>query len=198
MKKLLNKISNSFKAWAARRRYARCVAAAARIVARTKAAWPGCAGAMATATWPPVSGTTVGFTVKGKTTIQWGSDGLLSSPFPGGGGFYTVTDAKQKLIIDRTKLPNGTGVSTSDVFVQDGASWEITVRDDSGMTPPVLNTAVTLVDGAGLLGTVGLTYSARVVDPSWETGVKKAAERTLLCENLVAIDSQTSAAQTAR
>ena len=150
-----------------------------------------------TATWPPVANTTTGFAVKGKTTIQWGTDGILSSPYPGS-GFYTVTRCNQKPILERTKLPNGTGITTSDIILQDGVTWEITVRDDSGMTPPVVNTAVTLVDVAGLLGTQGLTYTARVVDPSYDTGLKQAGERVLACDNLVLIDSQSGSAQTAR
>lgn len=152
-----------------------------------------------TASWPPVSGTTPGFTVKGAGTIRWGTDGLLNSPYPAGGGFYVVTKFDQKPIIDRSKLPNGTGITTTDVFLVDGATTEITVRDDSLMgTPPAINSNVTIVDAVGQLGAVGNTYSARVVDNGYGTAPKQAGERTLVCDNLVGIDSQTSSAQTAR
>lgn len=152
-----------------------------------------------TETWPPVSGTTTGFVVKGKTTIQWGTNGLLSSPYPGsGGGFYTVTKYNEKPILDRTKLPNGNGVTTSDVMITDGISFELTVRDDSSMTPPAINATVSIVDAAGLLGTAGLVYTARVLDHNYDTALKQAGERVLMCENLLLIDSQTGSAQTGR
>lgn len=198
MKQLFQQIKNRFNQWLNGRRYAACARQAAKIVRQVKAQWPGCDSAMNTATWPPVSGTTTGFTVKGKTTIQWGTDGLLSSPYPSGGGFYTVLRISQRQVFERTKLPNGTGPTTSDVFVQDGNTWTLTVRDDSGMTPPTLNTTVTLVDGAGFLGTVGQVYTARVVDPSWESALKEAGTRELVCDSLLLVDSQTGSAQTAR
>lgn len=204
MKKLFKQIAGYFKTWNARRRYERCVKQAGKILASSKSkfnqSYPGCEGAMMTATWPPVSGTTPGFTVKsdGKTTIQWGTDGLLSSPFPSGGGFFTVTKFSEKPILDRTKLSNGTGLTTSDIILTDGMTWEVTVRDDSGMTAPTVNSTVSVVDAAGYLGTVGNVYTARVVDPNYDTALKQAGERVLVCDNLLLIDSQTGASQTGR
>ena len=202
MKKLFKQIVGSFKAWSARRRYARCVKQAAQILARNKANFsanfPGCEGALMTASWPPVSGTTPGFVVKGKTTIQWGTDGLLSSPYPSGGGFYTVTKFNQKPILDRTKLPNGTGITSSDIMLTDGQTWEITVRDDSTMTPPAINATISLVDALSINGSSGQVWTARVVDHNYDTAAKQAGERVLICDNLILIDSQTTAAQTAR
>lgn len=149
--------------------------------------------------WPAVSGTTPGYVAKGKTTIMWGTNGILSSPFPSsGGGFYTVIRASEKPIFDRSKIPNGNGVTTSDVFITDGATWELTVRDDSTMTPPTLNTTASVVDIQGLLGTQGLVYTARVVDTNYEAALKEPGTRTLMLDNLLLIDSQTSSSQTAR
>lgn len=197
MKKLLQKLVANFKAWQNKRRYKIAVWRAAKIIARTKAKWPGCEGAMMADVWPPTSGATTGYVAKGKTTILWGTEGLLASPIPAA-GFYTVIRFSQKQIVDRTKLPNGNGVTSSDVFVTDGSTWEITVRDDTQMTPPLVNTTISVVDAQGLLGNVGLVYSARIVDSGWESAPKQAGERTLMADNLLLIDSQNGTGQTAR
>lgn len=148
--------------------------------------------------FPPTSGTTPGFIAKGKTTILWGTDGLLSSPFPGGGGFYTVLRFSEKPIVDRTKLPNGSGLTSSDIFITDGIAFELTVRDDTTMAPPNIGTTVTVVDAAGLYGATNLVYTARVVDNSWESSSKQAGERTIMADNLVLIDNLNGAAQVPR
>ena len=198
MKNLFNKIYEGYKSWLNRRRWQRASKQAARILNQTKAKWPNCEGARMVTDWPAVSGTDAGFLIKGKTTIMWGTNGIISTPFPAGGGFYNVIRASMKPIIDRTKLPNGVGVTSSDVFVQDGVTWEIVVRDDSALTPPVIGTTWSVVDIAGLLGAQGLVYTGRVVEPDYEVSLKAAGERTVMLDNLILIDSQTSGAQTPR
>ena len=153
---------------------------------------------MATATWPPAAGVTPGFTIKGKSTILWGTDGLLASPYPTAGGFYTVMRMSQNPILDRTKLPQGSGLTSTDIILIDGISTEIVVRDDSTMTPPTINTTITIVDAAGWFGTQGLTYTARIVDPRYEAALKQPGERTIIADNLILIDSQTTGVQAAR
>jgi hypothetical protein len=153
---------------------------------------------MSNSTWPPVAGVTPGYTVQGKTTIRWGTDGLLASPYPGGGGFYTVIKMSQNPILDRAKLPQGSGLTSTDVIIIDGVSSEIVVRDDSTMTPPQINTLITIVDAAGWFGIQGITYTARIVDPRYEAALKQPGERTIIADNLLLIDSQTTGAQVAR
>ena len=165
---------------------------AARQVAKTKARFPGCAGAMNA--WPPVSGVTTGYEVDGITTIRWGTEGLLQSPKPAS-GYYTVLRFDQKELVDLIKLPQGSGLSASRVRIKDGTHWATTVRDDTQMTAPVVGTLLSLVDGAGMKGAVGLRYSARVVENDYNTGVKQSGERVLIVENLLLIESQASSAQ---
>lgn len=140
-------------------------------------------------TWPPTSGTTTGFTAS-KTTVQWGTDGLLQSPKPAS-GFYVVTRFSQKQLVDVTRLPNGTGITSNRVVLVDGVQFEITVRDDSAMTPPVANSTIVVTDAAGMLGTVGNVYTCKVLDNSYDAAPKQPGERVILAENLVLIDSQT-------
>lgn len=148
--------------------------------------------------WPPTSGLTPGYVAYGKTTLKWGTDGLLQSPYPTSGGFYTLMRFNQKPIIDRTKLPNGTGITTSDIFLIDGASWEVTIRDDSTMPPLLIGYMLSIVDAMGVYGAPGLAYTARVVDPGYDTAPKQAGERTITADNLILIDSPVGSNQTSR
>lgn len=197
MKKLFNKIKRSFNLWLMRRRWARAQRQAAAILRRTKRRYPNSDGIYAADTWPPTSGTSTGYKATGKTTIMWGTEGILSSPYPAT-GFYTVIRCNQKSLIDRTNLPNGTGITSTRVLLNDGEQWEITVRDDSSMTPPTSSSTANLVDVAGHLGVQGKVYTCTIIDSAYEANLKAAGERTLLVENLVLIDSQTGSVQTAR
>lgn len=182
-----------FKNWKLRWQVWRCEREAARRVAAVKRAYPGCEGAMNA--WPPVAGTTTGYDAEGVTTILWGTDEFLQSPRPLAGGFFFVTRIDQRQLVDNIKLPNGSGPTVTRVLITDGDQWNVTVRDDTRMTPPLVGDAVSIIDGAGHKGTRGLVYSAIVVDANWESAMKQAGERVIVCENLTLVDSQTSAAQ---
>src|SRR5271157_4832908 len=103
MKNLLQSLWNKVQGWRLNHRFERCKKQAAQIMARVKAQYPNSEGIFAaTDTWPPTSGISTGFVSKGKTTILWGTEGLLSSPYPLS-GFYTVLRYTQRPIIERTK-----------------------------------------------------------------------------------------------
>ena len=124
-----------------------------------------------------------GYTAQGTTTIVWGTDALWST--------YVVTRISERDLIENIKLPNGTGITTTRVQLKDGRQWDITVRDDTGMTPPKSGDTLVVKDAGGLIGTVGLNYTARIVESGWDSAPKQAAERTLTVESLVLIESQT-------
>jgi hypothetical protein len=166
---------------------------AAQRVASIKATYPGCEGAMNA--WPPTSGVTTGYEVDGGvTTIRWGTDGLLQSPKPSS-GYYIVTRFNEKELVDISKLPNGSGVTSTRVRIKDGVQWSITVRDDTNMAAPKNGGSITVVDGGGFIGTVGLRYVAKVVDANYESAVKQPGERVIVAENLLLIESQTGTSQ---
>jgi hypothetical protein len=165
---------------------------AAQRVAAVKTQYPDCESAMNV--WPPTAGTTTGYDVDGITTIRWGTDGLLQSPKPTS-GYYVVSRFAQKELIDNIKLPNGTGITSSRVRIRDGVNWSITVRDDTAMTAPVVGDSITIVDAGGMIGAVGLRYSATVVDNDYDSAIKQAGERVLVAENLILVESQTSSSQ---
>lgn len=120
-----------------------------------------------------------GYSAQGVTTIVWGTDTLW--------GAYVVTRFNQKHLAENIKLSNGTGLTTTRVLLIDGSQFDLTVRDDTNMTPPKAGTTITVKDAAGFLGTVGTTYTCRVVDAGWETAPKQAAERTIVAEKLALI-----------
>lgn len=201
MKTILALFKKQFQYWRLNRRWNKAKRQAAKIIQRTKSQYPnGDAIFAVSPIWPAVSGRDPGLTIKGVTTIMWGTPGILVSPKPAS-GYYAVLRVNQRPILDRSKLPTGAGQTSTDVILQDGVTMEMTVRDDSQMTPPVINTACTVVDISGLIGLsgstplAGVTYSARVVDNNYETAVKQAGERVLVLDNLVLIDSQTTSSQ---
>jgi len=141
--------------------------------------------------WPTLNGSELGIRADGVTSIRWGTHGFLNSPAPGGAaGYYVVTRFGQKSLVENTKLPNGIGLTSTRVQLIDGVEFTITVRDDTGMTPPRIGTLVSIVDAAGMLGTYtpGTAYPARIIDNNYEAAPKQPGERMLVAERLVLIE----------
>lgn len=140
--------------------------------------------------WP--SSQSVGYSATGNTTIRWGTDGLLTSPAPATGvngtGFYVVTKFSQKQQVEVIKLPNGSGITTTRIILTDGLDWNITVRDESTMTPPMAGSTVTIVDAGGMISSARAAYSATIIDNNYEAPPKQAGERTLTVERLRLIE----------
>jgi hypothetical protein len=168
---------------------------AARRMLASKLEFPGCEGAMNA--WPPVSGTTTGYDVDGAvpSSIRWGTDGLLQSPTPSGGGYAVVNRLSERELVDIERLPNGTGVNVLRVRIKQGGQWTVTVRDNQTVTFPKIGGTVSVVDAAGHLGTLGLTYTATVVENDYEAALKQPGERTLLVEKLTLIETSSGGAQ---
>jgi hypothetical protein len=49
-----------------------------------------------------------------------------------------------------------------------------------------------VVDAGGLISSSKLNYTGRVVESSWDTSSKQAAERSVTVESLILIESQTA------
>lgn len=152
---------------------------------------------MAANTWPPsITRVTAEVASDAVTTVRWGTDGLV----PGANEFfYVCTRFNQNELTDVIELPQGSGLPMGRVYIRDGVQWSVTVRDDtnwtvtglsgSGSVAPVVGTYVTVADGAGMIGVVGTTYSARVVDNGYEAAVKQPGERVLVLERLTLIEA---------
>lgn len=136
--------------------------------------------------WPTVS---AGYSASGVTTIRWGTDGMLNSPKPAS-GYYVVTKFSEKQQVENIKLPNGTGITTTRILLTDGIDWNITVRDDSTMTPPTVGSTIQIVD-AGYMApspNAGAALWATVIDNNYEAAPKQAGERTITVERLRLIE----------
>lgn len=147
--------------------------------------------------WPAQSGVATGFTVEqvsgGTTVLMWGSEGMLATINSKSVSFAIVSRFSQRKLVENIELTNGTGLITNRVRITDGVQWDLTVRDDTRIASaalPTVGQAVTVVDGAGMLGTQGTAYAGTVVDSGYEAAPKQAGERTLVIENLVLIEAQ--------
>jgi hypothetical protein len=144
--------------------------------------------------WPPtLSGgsAAIGVLVEGVTTIRWGTDALLQSPKPSS-GFYVVTRFNQSPKQEVSYLENGSGVQTTRIRLTHGHQWDITVRDDTRMTPPKAGDTVVVTDAGGIVPcaspTVGNVFTCKVIDPSYEASPQHAGERVLRVEALLLIE----------
>lgn len=160
-------------------------------IAARKLQHPGCEHALNA--WPPTSGSG-GFDVDGDTTIKWGTVDLLQSPTATGTTAH-VLRCSQKELVDVSYLPNGSGVNVSRVRIKQGGNWTITVRDRSGITWPKIGGTVSIVDMSGHIGTIGLQYTATVVDNDYEATLKNPGERTLLVEKMTLIETGSGSSQ---
>ena len=194
MKTKIKNIINAARGLALHLKFIWCKWKAARIIARVKRQYPHSEGVMAANTWPATSGTTVGFIQTGSNRI--GTDGLLQSPKPSV-GFYVVTEFEEEADAETEYLTNGTGIKANRITYVHGAIWNITVRDDTSMTPPKINSSVNITDaGCMVPGNTDpqAVFTANVRKPSYKTSPKQAGERIITVENLQLIDSQTPVA----
>ena len=130
------------------------------------------------------TGTTdgVGYAAQGTTTLLWGTEGLFYT--------FTVLRYNEKELVENIKLPNGAGIDSTRVQLRHGLGWEITVRDDTLMVPPRVGTLVTIYDGGAMFNgsTRGNVILCRVVESSFDTAPKQAAERVISVEKLTNVD----------
>jgi hypothetical protein len=145
--------------------------------------------------YPPTSGTN-GYTLassSGVTTLLWGTDGLLVSPAPGGSfagtGFYIVESVDQETDAEVIHGENGTGQKAWRIIINNGQKWTISVQDDTSMTPPIVGSTASILDGANLLGGGRVTIaSCRVVASGERFSKKGAAMRNITVEKLTLVD----------
>ncbi len=149
--------------------------------------------------WPTTGAGSLasGYLAEGVTTIRWGSGAVVTSvngTTVNGTTVGIVLRANEKSLVDNIKLPNGDGLTTTRVQIVDGTQWDLTIRDDTGITGrPKIGTTVVVVDMGGLLGTVALKYSATVIETAYDTAPKQPGEFTVSVESLILIESQTGA-----
>lgn len=175
-----------------RLKVAYCKWQAARIVARTKARWPGCEGAVNS--WPTTGATGNGNAATGQyiangtaTTLLWGTNNL----FPITGWLTVLRVTQRTLMAFDENLPNGDGLTAGKVQGIDGFEMDIEVRDDTTQVTTGLTVGQRLLlqDPGGLVpgGARGATYSCILTKHDWETAPKTAAGRTLTVQKFLLI-----------
>lgn len=131
--------------------------------------------------WPKTGAAPrAGVLVQGVTTIEWGTEDMF--------GVFVVLRYSQRQLVTNDKLPQGSGLTSTRVQTIDGAAVDLTVRDDTTMTPPAAGTTLSIVDGGGLFGAVGTSYTCRVTESGWDSAPKQAGERSLTVEKLILVD----------
>ena len=136
----------------------------------------------------------------GVTTLIWGTDGLLVTtvnnstvPSPGGTsyagtGYYIVESVDQETDAEPIYIENGTGQKCARVIISHGHKWTLSVQDDTTMNPPKVGYTIGIRDGAGLIGTVGTAYTAKIIASGEKFTRKGAAMRNITVEKLTLVD----------
>ncbi len=127
--------------------------------------------------WPPTAPST-GFVSKGVTTIVWGTDGVVPPAFT-----YIVKSVRNSQRVEEAKVENGTGLTATEILLIDGQDYEITVVDDTTISPPVAGQVITLV--VPIFGTTSNNFQFEVINNSYNMARKQDAERVLLCRSFV-------------
>lgn len=130
--------------------------------------------------WPPASSIAAGLGYKGAlpVTLAWGTDGLYSG--------VIVSSIRPAQMIEEIKIENGTGLTATQVLLNDGMQVEITCVDDRSVSWPSSGATVTLLNPLPTGGTATST-TFQVVDNSYQGTRKASGERTLLCKKYTLI-----------
>lgn len=122
--------------------------------------------------WPPAYSTA--FKGTGVTTIKWGTDGILTGNPGSIDGSYWVTSMRPVDLFETIPIENGTGLISTRIGLIQGREWEITVIDDSTISPPSLNSVITIIDPLS-----STQMSGRVLDNSYNAARKQPGERVM-------------------
>lgn len=130
--------------------------------------------------WPPTSNIATGLGYRGSlpVTLAWGTDGLYSG--------VIVTSMRPSQMIEEIKVENGTGLTATEILLNDGLQVEITVVDDRNVSWPASGAILTLLSPLPSGGTATST-TYQVIDNSYQATRKAAGERTLLCKRYTLI-----------
>lgn len=125
--------------------------------------------------WPPASNIATGLGYKSAlpTTLAWGTDGLYSG--------VIVTSIRPAQMIEEIKVENGTGLTSTQVLLNDGVQIEVSCIDDRSVTWPSSGAVLTLLSPLPT-GGAATSIALQVVDNSYQGTRKAPGERTLLCK----------------
>lgn len=122
--------------------------------------------------WPPAYDSA--FQGLGITTIKWGTSGIFTGNPNSTNGEYIVKSMRSTDIFETIYIENGTGLRAVRIGLIQGREMELTVVDDTSLTPPTYNTVLTLVDTLS-----GTSMSLRLIDNSYNAARKQEGERVM-------------------
>lgn len=166
--------------------------------------------------WPSPSS---GFQARGSepTSIAWGTDGILNlTPNSGTTSSVIVKSVRSMRMIEEVKVENGTGITTTEIILNDGDQTEITVVDDRNISFPDSGTVIALLNPIGgsgstinaglnngginlngpggvngtsnnLGGLAGTTELFQVINNDYNAARKQEGERVLLAKKYLLI-----------
>jgi hypothetical protein len=127
----------------------------------------------------PAPTPSTGYLAQGVTTIKWGTDGMT--------GFTTVIDFNEERDVEKMYVENGTGVPTTRILLDKGARWNITIVDDTRLTPPIIGAQLVMTD---VLSTgVIYTFQGVVVENNYQAARKQEGHRIIQVESLTLVDT---------
>lgn len=87
---------------------------------------------------------------------------------------------------EEVQIPNGSGITATDVMLNDGEQVEITVVDDRSLTFPDWGATITLIDPRAT-GAAGTSTTYQVITNDYDAERKREGQRTLLCKKYTLI-----------
>lgn len=132
--------------------------------------------------WPPTSNNAFNITGSGtgSTSLKWGTDGMYGS--------YIVKDISPADEVEKIYVENGTGLKSIRIMLFQGRKVDITVVDDSNITPPVIGALVNIVDSLASVAGTGVNTSFRVIDKNGKGARKVEGDLIISAEYLTNIE----------
>lgn len=93
---------------------------------------------------------------------------------------------RSSLMQSEVQIPNGSGLTATDVMINDGETVEITVVDDRSITFPDWGSTIILIDPRAT-GSLGASVLYQVISNDYNAERKREGERTLLCKKYILI-----------
>ena len=104
------------------------------------------------------------------STLAWGTDGIYTS--------VIVKSIRASQMIEEIKIENGSGLTVTQILINDGDEVEITVEDDRSITWPMPGSPVTLINPQPN-GTSGTSELFQVISNNFSGARKQNGERTI-------------------
>lgn len=120
-----------------------------------------------------------GYLAQGVTTIKWGTDGMASMTI--------VIDFNEERDVEKMYIENGTGIPVTRILLDKGARWNITIVDDTRLTPPVIGSQLNLTDVLSN-GNV-YPFVGTVVENNYQAARKQEGHRIIQVESLTLIET---------